>query len=109
MKSQTVDSITLGPTDNLQADVRFFSLVTGQILQQERHIFILLKILEDLLYRIKQMAKNIVQGVKFCNCVSNPYNGDRFTGVETTNTNTNTELTTNPNEYEMLVESKDNS
>jgi hypothetical protein len=65
MKRQTVGSIALGPTGNLQGGVRFYSLVTGRILQRDRNSFTLLKMPEDAIRRMKTLSKKSAPGLQF--------------------------------------------
>jgi hypothetical protein len=65
MKSRTVGSIALGPNGNLQGGVRFYSLITGKILNRSRNDYTPLKMPEDVIRRIKTLTKNSVKGLIF--------------------------------------------
>ena len=62
---RTVGVIALGPTGNLQGGVRFFSLVSGKILQRVKKDYTLLKIPEDAIRRLLTMEKNSVDSLHF--------------------------------------------
>ena len=64
-KSRTVGAIALGPTGNLQGGVRFFSLVSGKILQRAKKDYTLLKMPEDAIRRLLTMGNNSVAGLLF--------------------------------------------
>jgi hypothetical protein len=65
MKRRTVGSIALGPTGNLQGGVRFYSLVTGRILQRDRKSYTPLKMPEDAILRVNSLTKKSVPGLQF--------------------------------------------
>ena len=64
-KSRTVGALALGPTGNLQGGVRFYSLVTGKILQRARKDYTVLKMPEDAILQIATMGKKSVTGLNF--------------------------------------------
>ena len=59
MAEQTIGSIAMGPSGNLQGGVRFFSLDTGKLINQPKSDYTLLPMPADVIKRInRRMAKN---------------------------------------------------
>ena len=82
-KSRTVGAMALGPTGNLQGGVRFYSLVTGKILQRAKKDYTLLKMPEDAIRRINTMSKKSLVGLFFGDRNNIDLdNGDDITGVD---------------------------
>jgi hypothetical protein len=65
MKRRTVGAIALGPTGNLQGGVRFYSLITGRILQRDRNSYTPMKMPEDAIKRVQALTKKAVKGLRF--------------------------------------------
>jgi hypothetical protein len=68
-KERTVGAIALGPTGNLQGGVSFFSIHTGRILDRGKKDYQLLKMPQDVIRRVDQMARKSDLGLSF---------GDRY-------------------------------
>ena len=65
MKRRTVGAIALGPTGNLQGGVRFYSLITGRILQRDRLSYTPMKMPEDAIRRVNALTKKSIKGIRF--------------------------------------------
>jgi hypothetical protein len=65
MKRRTVGAIALGPTGNLQGGIRFYSLITGRILQRDKNSYTPMKMPEDAIRRINALTKKSVKGIRF--------------------------------------------
>jgi hypothetical protein len=89
MKSRTVGAIALGPNGNLQGGIRFYSLVTGKILNRSRHDYTPLKMPEDAILRIKTITKNSVKGLIFGDRNNNQLEAYNRTDVLLTGVNNN--------------------
>jgi hypothetical protein len=74
MKERTVGAIALGPTGNLQGGVSFFSIHTGRVLDRGKKDYQLLKMPQDVIHRVKQMARQSELGLTF---------GDRYNNTIT--------------------------
>jgi hypothetical protein len=64
-----VGAIALGPTGNLQGGVSFFSIHTGRILDRGKKDYQLLKMPQDIIRHVEQMARKSDLGLSF---------GDRY-------------------------------
>jgi hypothetical protein len=109
MKSRTVGAIALGPNGNLQGGVRFYSLITGKILNRSCHDYTPLKMPEDVIRRIKTMTKNSVKGLIFGDRNNNnletyTHSDVLITGVNSINENNNNNVDDNINDQEHLYE-----
>jgi hypothetical protein len=117
MKSRTVGAIALGPNGNLQGGVRFYSLVTGKILNRSRHDYTPLKMPEDAILRIKTMTKNSVKGLIFGdrnNNTTETYTRSDvlITGVNSINKNENEQddnINDQEHPYEIQIDDDDNN
>ena len=109
MKRRTVGAIALGPTGNLQGGIRFYSLVTGKILQRDKHSYTPLKMPEDVIRRIKSLTKTGIKGLQFGdrnNIIDNDLeDGTDITGVS----NDNDDNINEEHPYDIQIEDDDDT
>eukprot|EP00536_Pseudo-nitzschia_multiseries_P003493 jgi/Psemu1/7909/gm1.7909_g len=76
MKARTTGVIAMGPTQNFQGGIDFYSLLSGRIISRAPNNYTVSPMPDEAIHRIKRLSRSSRPGLHFTNINNDPYASD---------------------------------
>eukprot|EP00536_Pseudo-nitzschia_multiseries_P011475 jgi/Psemu1/29054/gm1.29054_g len=76
MKARTTGAIAMGPTQNFQGGLNFYSLLSGRIISRTPNDYTVCPMPDEAIHRIEWLARSSRPGLHFTNINNGPYGSD---------------------------------